>query len=752
MATRGLLCAPRVTASHARRSRACDLVVAFATELEEAAKAVVREAFLAISRAVDDAVGAVVRLTDGGGYAARLASREREEASGRRLLRRCMSRSSLNGVLRKEANGAGREPSPGALDRLQLSVADVQSKSNNDEIANKNRKESLSNKKGSASRKAVFMLPKHPVIEMDALVTGRGCGLVDDSQLFLEFVITWVFRALRWILGVNMFFKENVLLHGKQHDEELPVSSPKLLEVQPKRPNKKTAKSAFKPLVQPLGRAHKSIGGIGGINTAADVINASGYPLEIHKVITTDGYIVTMYRIPQKNSKKAVIFVHGMLDSSICWVSNGVMGSIAFEAYNEGFDVWLADSRNAPLREHQSSSIQYGLEYWNFTVNELGGKDMTAFVKRIKDVKCHELKTLKLKQKKRNSRAQDESDHLIRVGQLQLQKDAMYIPKPDFMASQSASPNSLKLKNIKGCRSKRRGSQLQTQQRSLGCEGTWQNYHGFWKRKPGKKQKTPKQAHRSNTVNKPFNLRAVGHSLGGATLLIYIILCLVRRKNHGLDRLVLLAPAGFHAYLPRMSIFSYYLLKPIGWVLTKLLRLPGFGIQIPSQIARILAYKCRHDLRRMPALREIVHRFILLWTGGDESAWNRAVRTPHFISRFTPGISLHTGLHIVQWFHGKKFKMYDYGSKNENRIQYGVPEAPDITDEYWRINVPVDFMSGKNDGVISPSNIRMHVDAARKAGVTVSYKEFDRSHLDFASTMKEEVLQEVMKCLKIGQN
>jgi hypothetical protein len=43
----------------------------------------------------------------------------------------------------------------------------------------------------------------------------------------------------------------------------------------------------------------------------------------------------------------------------------------------------------------------------------------------------------------------------------------------------------------------------------------------------------------------PYRLRAVGHSLGGASLLIYVVMCRKLNLPHHLYRLILLTPAGF---------------------------------------------------------------------------------------------------------------------------------------------------------------------------------------------------------------
>lgn len=44
--------------------------------------------------------------------------------------------------------------------------------------------------------------------------------------------------------------------------------------------------------------------------------------------------------------------MHGILDTSIGWVANGVTGSQAFAAYDAGFDVWLGNSRANPPIDH----------------------------------------------------------------------------------------------------------------------------------------------------------------------------------------------------------------------------------------------------------------------------------------------------------------------------------------------------------------------------------------------------------------
>ncbi len=51
--------------------------------------------------------------------------------------------------------------------------------------------------------------------------------------------------------------------------------------------------------------------------------------------------------------RDVVFFMHGILDTSMGWVSNGVTGSQAFAAFDQGFDVWLGNSRANPPRVHE---------------------------------------------------------------------------------------------------------------------------------------------------------------------------------------------------------------------------------------------------------------------------------------------------------------------------------------------------------------------------------------------------------------
>ena len=98
-------------------------------------------------------------------------------------------------------------------------------------------------------------------------------------------------------------------------------------------------------------------------------------------VTTSDGYRLRMDRIPRHNCRRCVLFIHGVLDTSLSWVCSGVTESQAFAAWDDGCDVWLANCRSNPPRQHVDPAFQ-GPAYWHYTVNELGLHDLHAQVRR----------------------------------------------------------------------------------------------------------------------------------------------------------------------------------------------------------------------------------------------------------------------------------------------------------------------------------------------------------------------------------
>ncbi|KAF6137247.1 hypothetical protein GIB67_036284 [Kingdonia uniflora] len=73
------------------------------------------------------------------------------------------------------------------------------------------------------------------------------------------------------------------------------------------------------------------------------------------------------------------------------WVSNGVVGSPAFAAFDQGYDVFLGNLRGLVSREHIDKKLS-SRQYWRYSINEHGTQDIPAIIEKIHQVKTFELK------------------------------------------------------------------------------------------------------------------------------------------------------------------------------------------------------------------------------------------------------------------------------------------------------------------------------------------------------------------------
>merc|ERR1712055_477499 len=76
-----------------------------------------------------------------------------------------------------------------------------------------------------------------------------------------------------------------------------------------------------------------------------------GYPCEIHMVVTEDGYILNMHRIPWGQTgntadvRPAVMLQHGLMSSSEDWVISPPGQALFFLLADVGYDVFMGNYR-----------------------------------------------------------------------------------------------------------------------------------------------------------------------------------------------------------------------------------------------------------------------------------------------------------------------------------------------------------------------------------------------------------------------
>ncbi|XP_017768293.1 PREDICTED: uncharacterized protein LOC108556624 [Nicrophorus vespilloides] len=127
------------------------------------------------------------------------------------------------------------------------------------------------------------------------------------------------------------------------------------------------------------------------INDAGYHIMRFGYPFEEHEVVTEDGYILKLHRIPYEKNfstlgkvRKPVLLHHGIFGASENWLFRGPDKDLCYILSNAGYDVWLSNSRgNHYSRKHVTLDPNSDMNYWNFSYHEMGYYDLPASVDYI---------------------------------------------------------------------------------------------------------------------------------------------------------------------------------------------------------------------------------------------------------------------------------------------------------------------------------------------------------------------------------
>ncbi|KAK3017783.1 hypothetical protein RJ639_003413 [Escallonia herrerae] len=192
--------------------------------------------------------------------------------------------------------------------------------------------------------------------------TDRRRGVIEDLHLAIEIFIEAVFdvvhKAARCLLSPLDTFRTLLRWFSSRRSStkygglDASVATTTLAENDPTPTERKTS---YQHSMNTDAR------------TCRDVITELGYPYEAISVITADGYVLLLERIPS-------------------WVSNGVVGSPAFAAFDHGYDVFLGNFRGLVSREHVDKNI---------SSRHLGGAAILMYVitRRIEE-KPHRLSRL----------------------------------------------------------------------------------------------------------------------------------------------------------------------------------------------------------------------------------------------------------------------------------------------------------------------------------------------------------------------
>ncbi|XP_045474750.1 lipase 1-like [Harmonia axyridis] len=122
-----------------------------------------------------------------------------------------------------------------------------------------------------------------------------------------------------------------------------------------------------------------------------ELLEKNGFPAESHDVVTQDGYILTIYRVPHGRggsgvNSKPILMMHGLFGMAENYVVAELMGSgtsMAGYFADRGYDVWLGNSRgNQHARRHVKLDPDK-LKFWNFSYHEIAVYDISGMVDHI---------------------------------------------------------------------------------------------------------------------------------------------------------------------------------------------------------------------------------------------------------------------------------------------------------------------------------------------------------------------------------
>ncbi|KAK6267170.1 hypothetical protein QUC31_018007 [Theobroma cacao] len=119
----------------------------------------------------------------------------------------------------------------------------------------------------------------------------------------------------------------------------------------------------------------------------ATSVTIYGYKCEEHEVTTQDGFILNMQRIPEGrvggnstggNKKQPVLIQHGVLVDGMTWLLNSPEQNLPMILADNGFDVWIANSRGTRFSRKHVSLDPSQPDFWNWSWDELVTYDLPA--------------------------------------------------------------------------------------------------------------------------------------------------------------------------------------------------------------------------------------------------------------------------------------------------------------------------------------------------------------------------------------
>ncbi|KAK9925494.1 hypothetical protein M0R45_033816 [Rubus argutus] len=118
----------------------------------------------------------------------------------------------------------------------------------------------------------------------------------------------------------------------------------------------------------------------------SSVVAVHGYKCQEIDVTTDDGFILSVQRIPKGRNgrggsgkgKPPVIIQHGVLVDGAIWLLNSADKNLPFILADNGFDVWIVNTRGTRFSRRHTSMDPRSSNFWNWSWDELVAHDLPA--------------------------------------------------------------------------------------------------------------------------------------------------------------------------------------------------------------------------------------------------------------------------------------------------------------------------------------------------------------------------------------
>lgn len=134
------------------------------------------------------------------------------------------------------------------------------------------------------------------------------------------------------------------------------------------------------------------------LGICASAITIHGYKCQEIQVTTRDGYVLSVQRILEGRGgdgggvkKQPVIIQHGVLVDGVTWVLNSAEQNLPMILADNGYDVWIANTRGTRFSRRHTSLSPSDPTFWNWSWDELLIYDLPALFDHVSQQTAHRI-------------------------------------------------------------------------------------------------------------------------------------------------------------------------------------------------------------------------------------------------------------------------------------------------------------------------------------------------------------------------